>query len=69
MPEYGHRRPCEVEDCVWASGAPLNSIYTYGCVLCPNCQNEYQLGERELPDSASEERREEAEDEILGITT
>lgn len=64
--EYGKAEPCEYDTCERARGAPLRSVYSYGCVLCTFHENEYQKGNISLPDSASESRKQQAAVKVLG---
>lgn len=63
---YGTPKTCEYGDCERKRGAPDRSLMTYGCVLCTVHDNEYQLGNIELPDTAATERKQAAEDRVLG---
>ena len=64
--DYGQPRTCEYPSCSRTRGAPKHSIYHYGCVLCTYHGNELQLGNISLPDTASDERKREVREEILG---
>lgn len=66
MTDYGTAKDCEVEPCDGVRGAPLRSIRSYGCVLCPWHESRYQLGQIDLPESASEERAAEAAEQLYG---
>lgn len=64
--EYGKPKECEVSNCENTRGASDRSEYHYGCVLCVFHGNEVQNGKMEIPDKASRERKQKAEDKILG---
>lgn len=63
--EYGKPKQCEYDNCENTRGAPLRSKQTYGCVLCVFHEDQYQLGEIELPETASEQRKQDATDRVL----
>jgi len=63
--EYGKPKECELSDCDRTRGAPLRSLSSYGCVLCTFHAGQYQQGNITLPDSATDERREQATDKLL----
>lgn len=64
--DYGPPKPCENPECDRTRGASLKSVYHHGCVLCVSCENKLQLGELSLPESATEARKQQAEDKLLG---
>ena len=63
---YRDTADCEVEDCPNPRGDRLGQLATYGCVLCTHHENQLQLGNISLPESATEARKRRAEDQILG---
>ena len=63
--QYGKPKLCEKENCTNKRGSSLHSIYSYGCVICVNCENEYQLGNITLPKTANQTRKEKATNKIL----
>lgn len=64
--DYGKVADCEYGSCERPRGAPKRSVYVYGCVLCSFHEEEYQKGNISLPHTASPERKQQAEAEILG---
>lgn len=64
--DYGDPEECEYGDCERTRGAPLKSVYHHGCVICVFHENEYQKGRISLPESATQHRKQQAEDKILG---
>ena len=64
--QYGKPEQCEYGDCERTRGSPLRSVYHHGCVLCVSHEDQLQLGEISLPDSAAPDRKKKAEDKLLG---
>lgn len=64
--QNGKAATCEYPACERLRGAPLKSVFVYGCVLCTSCEYQYQRGNISLPDAADNRRKERAEMELLG---